>query len=102
MTSSMVVLLTAGTAIARFENLLVSQSQLHATPGVLMFAVSQNITAQTCDFQDRNRGAVGTAVTFTSMGIALLFVGMHVMATTITKVWSWGDLIIWVVSVNCS
>jgi hypothetical protein len=74
-----------------------------ATPAftILTGTVSQNITVLECGFPNRNRGTVGTVVTFTSMGIALLFVGMHVMAFNITRVWGWGDLVIWFVTVSC-
>lgn len=67
---------------------------------MLILLASQNITVLTCDFNDRNRGQVGTIVTFTSMGVALVFVVMHVMAFAITRIWGWADIIIWIVTVS--
>lgn len=67
---------------------------------ILTWPASQNITSITCEFPDRDRGTVGTVVTFTSMGVALIFVGMHVMAFCITRSWGWADVTVWIVTVS--
>ena len=67
---------------------------------MLTTSAAQNITSLGCDFDDRDRGVVGTVVTFTSMAIALVFVGMHVMASFVTRMWGWADMIIWAVTVS--
>lgn len=73
-----------------------SSSRLDALRfGVLKVStVSHNITSITCRFPDRDIGPSGTAVTFASMGVALLFVGMQLMVFATTRAWGWDDILI--------
>ncbi|KPI37839.1 uncharacterized protein AB675_3044 [Cyphellophora attinorum] len=57
-------------------------------------AVSHNITSTTCQFPDRDIGPSGTAVTFVSMGVSLVFVGMQLMVFASTRAWGWDDILI--------
>jgi hypothetical protein len=56
--------------------------------------VSHNITSTTCRFPDRDIGPSGTAVTFVSMGVSLVFVGMQLMVFASTRAWGWDDILI--------
>jgi hypothetical protein len=53
---------------------------------------AQNSTAELCGFKDRNDGVVGTTLTFTSMSIALVFVGVHIIAYLSGRPWGWDDV----------
>ncbi|KAK5054548.1 hypothetical protein LTR84_001439 [Exophiala bonariae] len=54
--------------------------------------VGRNITSLTCQFPNRDRGAVSSAVTFTSLAIALGFVITRAIVFGISKIWGWDDI----------
>ena len=59
----------------------------------LTSVAAQNMTSIACEFPDRDRGVVSTAVTFTSMSVALVFVTMRMIAFTFIGVWNWDDVL---------
>jgi hypothetical protein len=54
--------------------------------------VARNITSLTCGFPDRDRGAVSSAVTFTSMALALSFVVTRAIVFGLSRIWGWDDI----------
>lgn len=54
--------------------------------------VAHNITALTCRFPDRDRGAVSSAVTFTSLAVALALVMTRAVVFWTSRVWGWDDI----------
>lgn len=61
-----------------------------------MYSAAQNMTYITCEFPERDRGPVSSAVTFTSMSVALVLVAMRIIAfaPNLSLLWWWDDVLV--------
>ncbi|KIW39114.1 uncharacterized protein PV06_08922 [Exophiala oligosperma] len=58
--------------------------------------IAQNVTSISCNFPDRNRGPLSSAITFTSMAVALLLVGVRIvnLSRDFRTRWGWDDVVV--------
>ncbi|KIV93225.1 hypothetical protein, variant 3 [Exophiala mesophila] len=61
--------------------------------------VARNITSLQCNIPDRDRGQAGTAITFASMSVALVFVAMQIIVFTTMRHWGWDDILMVIATV---
>ena len=66
---------------------------------MLIPTVAQNITSLQCLIPDRDRGEAGTAITFASMSVALVFVAMQIIVFTTMRHWGWDDILMVIATV---